>query len=207
MKLLIGLLTISLFGQNIDNLVFQGPLKIRKGTSEDYRLIFTGNGVIGIAALEWRLNVPNAIVPPPTIGVQGTSAGKTLQCSQGLCILQGLNANVLSSGEIAVYNITVPTTVLVTTLSIQVSVPLVSADITGSAATLIAGPVLNVTIFDYITDLNGDGKTDQTDIDICTLQILGQALQLPVCTTGDVNGDGKCDVVDRQLIINKRTTP
>jgi|CXWL01.1.fsa_nt_gi hypothetical protein len=50
-----------------------------------------------------------------------------------------------------------------------------------------------------VTDLNGDGVTNITDIQISVNQAAGAA----ACTTGDVNKDGVCNVADVQLVTNK----
>ena len=49
------------------------------------------------------------------------------------------------------------------------------------------------------TDLNGDGITNVTDIQIAVNQAAGGA----ACGSGDVNKDGVCNVSDIQLVINK----
>lgn len=46
------------------------------------------------------------------------------------------------------------------------------------------------------TDVNGDGKTDITDVQLVVNQALG------ACGTGDVNGDGVCNITDVQRVIN-----
>ncbi len=50
-----------------------------------------------------------------------------------------------------------------------------------------------------VTDLNGDGVTNISDIQISVNQAAGAA----ACTTGDVNKDGVCNVADVQLVTNK----
>ena len=50
-----------------------------------------------------------------------------------------------------------------------------------------------------VTDLNGDGITNVTDIQIAVNQAAGGA----ACTTGDVNRDGVCNVTDVQLVVNR----
>jgi hypothetical protein len=50
-----------------------------------------------------------------------------------------------------------------------------------------------------VIDLNGDGVTNVTDIQIAVNQAAGAA----ACTTGDVNKDGMCNVADVQLVTNR----
>lgn len=47
-------------------------------------------------------------------------------------------------------------------------------------------------------DLNGDGITNATDVQVSITRALG----LAACGTGDLNSDGKCNVIDTQIIIN-----
>jgi hypothetical protein len=49
------------------------------------------------------------------------------------------------------------------------------------------------------TDLNGDGITNVTDIQIAVNQAAGGA----ACGSGDVNKDGVCNVADVQLVVNR----
>ena len=49
------------------------------------------------------------------------------------------------------------------------------------------------------TDLNGDGVTDVSDVQLA----INQARGLSVCATGDVNKDGACNVADIQMIVVK----
>jgi hypothetical protein len=49
------------------------------------------------------------------------------------------------------------------------------------------------------TDLNGDGVTNVTDVQLGIKQARG----LSACTTGDVNKDGVCGVADVQLILGR----
>ena len=49
------------------------------------------------------------------------------------------------------------------------------------------------------TDLNGDGATNVTDVQIAVNQAMGTT----ACSSGDVNKDGSCNVVDVQMIVNK----
>ena len=50
-----------------------------------------------------------------------------------------------------------------------------------------------------VTDLNGDGITNVTDIQIAVNQASGAV----ACASGDVNKDGICNVADVQQVINK----
>ena len=50
-----------------------------------------------------------------------------------------------------------------------------------------------------VTDLNGDGMTNVSDVQIAINQASGAA----ACSSGDVNKDGACNVSDIQLVVNK----
>ena len=49
------------------------------------------------------------------------------------------------------------------------------------------------------TDLNGDGITDASDVQLA----INQARGLSPCSTGDINKDGSCNVTDIQLVVIK----
>jgi hypothetical protein len=48
------------------------------------------------------------------------------------------------------------------------------------------------------TDINGDGVTDVSDVQLVVLAILGH----PIAYDADVNGDGAINTVDLQLVVN-----
>ena len=66
-----------------------------------------------------------------------------------------------------------------------------------SAAEVLA--LFNAAPSGVVTDINGDGITNVTDIQIAINQASGAA----ACTTGDVNKDGMCNVADVQLVVNR----
>lgn len=49
-----------------------------------------------------------------------------------------------------------------------------------------------------VTDVNGDGRTDISDVQLAVNQSLG----LSSCGSGDVNGDGQCTILDVQRVAN-----
>ncbi|MEK7388554.1 MAG: dockerin type I domain-containing protein [Elusimicrobiota bacterium] len=49
------------------------------------------------------------------------------------------------------------------------------------------------------TDINGDGVTDASDVQL----VIDQARGRSACTTGDINKDGACNVADIQMIVIK----
>ena len=49
------------------------------------------------------------------------------------------------------------------------------------------------------TDLNNDGATNVTDVQLA----VNQAQGLTACSSGDINKDGACNVMDVQLVVNK----
>jgi hypothetical protein len=66
-----------------------------------------------------------------------------------------------------------------------------------SAAEVTA--LFNATTSTPATDLNGDGVTNVTDVQMATNQAAGAV----ACSSGDVNRDGACNVSDVQLVINR----
>jgi|CXWL01.1.fsa_nt_gi hypothetical protein len=67
---------------------------------------------------------------------------------------------------------------------------------TGSGTRLALSPNLTV---GSTTDLNGDGITNVTDIQIAVNKAAGAT----ACGSGDVNKDGVCNVADVQLVVNR----
>jgi hypothetical protein len=66
-----------------------------------------------------------------------------------------------------------------------------------SAAEVLA--LFNAAPSGAVTDINGDGITNVTDIQIAVNQAAGGA----ACASGDVNRDGVCNVADVQLVVNR----
>ena len=66
-----------------------------------------------------------------------------------------------------------------------------------SAAEVLA--LVNAAPTGIVTDLNGDGVTNVTDVQMAINQASGAA----ACSSGDVNKDGACNVADVQLVINR----
>jgi|CXWL01.1.fsa_nt_gi parallel beta-helix repeat protein len=66
-----------------------------------------------------------------------------------------------------------------------------------SAAEVLA--LFNAAPSGSVTDINGDGITNVTDIQIAVNQAAGGA----ACGSGDVNKDGVCNVADVQLVVNR----
>jgi hypothetical protein len=66
-----------------------------------------------------------------------------------------------------------------------------------SAAEVLA--LVNAAPTGIVTDLNGDGVTNVTDVQMA----INQAAGAVACSSGDVNKDGACNVSDVQLVINR----
>jgi hypothetical protein len=66
-----------------------------------------------------------------------------------------------------------------------------------SAAEVLA--LFNAAPSGIVTDINGDGITNVTDIQIAVNQAAGGA----ACGSGDANKDGVCNVADVQLVVNR----
>lgn len=72
------------------------------------------------------------------------------------------------------------------------------------ATSFINGAVQNASVQIHVrnaaasTDLNGDGATNVTDVQL----VVNRALGIGACGNGDVNGDGACTVVDVQRVVN-----
>lgn len=105
--------------------------------------------------------------------LQGTGTSGTLTCS-----VNGLTASTSYQFQLVVYRGTPNVDAVFGGLS-----NVASATTQAAAAS---------------TDVNGDGATNVTDVQIAVNQALGAAS----CGAGDVNGDGACNVTDVQKVIN-----
>lgn len=128
----------------------------------------------GPAGLQWdQTGIPTgATITSPV-------AGKTANCTAALnrCILTGANATAIPDGPIATIKYTQPAA------SVTVGIPATSTlgATPAGAAEAVTAPALALTVpVQSNCDINGDGKTDATDVGL----ILQQAL---TSTTGTPN--------------------
>lgn len=152
------------------------------------------------AAVEFTIsNLPQGVVVSAAGGA-ALAGNKSLACNTTggkiACIASGGQTNI-PDGDVAVLNVTAPTTMQVPLALSAVNGASPSAD----AVTFTAGTAISPTLKSSC-DLNGDGVTNVADVTVGVLQSLGVALGLAQCTSLDISKRGKCDSVDVQRVIN-----
>ena len=156
--------------------------------------------------------------PPPAFNFSLSNGGnKTV--ARGASVANTLNASLVSgtaqavsfsvaglpSGVTASFSpgSCAPNCAATMTLNASTSAALGTASLTVTAA---GGGIARTSAFTVTvatahaaTDLNGDGISNVTDVQLA----VNQASGVSACSTGDINKDGACNVADVQLVINK----
>jgi len=191
MRLLLFLLTACIAAAQ--TLSLTGPSTAKAGTSITLNVVSGGATATGPAAVQWTLALPAGFTASnPLLGSGASAASKNLACGTGalLCLVYGVNQNVLGNGTVASVTVTIPANASGQTAFALSG--LVAADKDGGAMPISGNP-FSVSVFGK-TDINNDGVTNATDVQLMVQQVL-----TAVCTD-DQNGDGTCNVRDVQLI-------
>ena len=184
----------SVFSQTTFSLV--GPVNARPGTTVSLSVCIKGGSPAGI---QWTLGYPANYTGTAVAGTEAIAAGKTLACGtlSEVCLVYGINANLIADGAVATYSIPIPLTATPGLVPIPLT-GLVAASVLGDEIPSLEGVPYSLLVLGK-TDLNGDGHTDDADINL----MVRQALRLAPCT-GDQNGDAKCNLIDVILVIRGR---
>lgn len=171
-----------------------GPQSVRPGGTVNLQVVLATTAQV--AGVQWTAGIPPAWGVTAIIGGAAAAAEKELHCAADslLCLVVGLNANVIQPGVLATYSITVPTTAPRGSVNIPLT-GLVAADPLGTPVEVTTGAGHTLLIL-AIHDLNGDGVTNMDDVRLMVDQILGRS----PCTA-DQNGDGRCDLIDALLVV------
>lgn len=176
-----------------------GPANARPGTTVNVSVNASGTTNTGTAAAQWNLDTPAGYTKVATIGTQAEAAGKQITCNAAvvLCIVYGLNMNVISNGQFASYAVTIPANAPPGPVNIPLS-GVVAATPNGTAVTTALGPTYSILILAK-TDIDGNGITNTADVTAMITQIVGATC------INDQNNDGVCDARDVQLVIKAAT--
>lgn len=191
MKLILVFLPVLLSAQTV-TLTLTGPVSAKQGSTVNLTLSSSGATVSGPAGLQWTVSPPaGSTVGTPTAGTATTAASKQVACGAAnlLCLVYGLNQNVIANGAVATIPVTIANNAA-TGAAVFTLTGIFAPDKTGAVMATAAGPPLSVTIIS-MADLNGDGTVTLADVQLMLTQSLGGA----PCTS-DQNGDGKCDIYD-----------
>lgn len=178
-------------------LTLSGPATARPGQTINLTLALAGSTPTGPAALQWSLTTPAGFsVTSATEAAAATAASKTLNCTAArtLCLLYGMNANVIGNGGAVALSVSVPAAASPGAAALPLAGVLASTA-AGAGMVISAGTAYSVTILAR-ADLNGDGAINATDVSLMATEAKGDA-----ACTDDQNGDGKCDVIDVFIVI------
>lgn len=194
MKYLLLLLCVTIsFAQQI---TITGPATVRPGNKIDLVISQTSSAS---SAMQWTINSPTGW---PTFTAEAVAEAITAQKqmyfspSNGICLLMGMNINVIKSGAVGKISYDLPATMTPGAASFSLS-GVIAATPQGDTTPLSVGPDYAVTVLAK-QDINGDTKIDVVDV----TQAIDQALGKSTCTN-DQNGDGVCNLLDVMLILKQ----
>lgn len=145
-------------------------------------------GSAALVGLQWSLAMPTGMTATPTAGA-ALGTAKELHCQTPICLAVGLNVTPIPTGAVARYAVQVAANTARGLYQMPVTDAL-AANADGEAMTVTMGAAYAVRVLAR-SDLNGDGVTNGTDLNIMINQALGRA-----ACTDDQTGDGKCNLMD-----------
>lgn len=145
----------------------------------------------GPAALQFKAPIPSGAIASSII------AGKSLQCSNGGCILIG-GQNLIANGNIGTLTFPAPSTSVPMPITAPLAVNALSDPVVITAGPLFTLPVISP------CDLNSDGKTDAADSKLIIDAIVNAMTPGGPLAPGvyDLNADGAVTVLDAQRVVN-----
>lgn len=181
-------------------LTLSGPATARPGDTITITANLGTTTPAVIAAIQWT----NSYIPlTSTAGSVVAAAAKQLSCNnysstRQICVIHGLNLNTISSGPLATYTYQIPLGQAPGSLTFRLVENVVPPVMPlGTIASTATGASVTVTNTYYTVnilskfDLDGDGSTAVSDLNILLDQVLGKA-----GCAADYNGNGVCDVQD-----------
>jgi len=164
---------------------------VKAGTPATITATLAGSSGANITALEFFVNLPAGVTAVSATPGIALGSGKQLTCQMTTgttifgCVVWG-GISVLSDGGMASITFTSPTGP-VSVAPTGLLGANAAADSPG--VTIAAGPPIGIVTSPC--DVNGDGKTDNTDVIAVITQALGAAPKI-----SDINGDGRVDIID-----------
>lgn len=185
-----------------------GPATAARGSSVTLTLNIAGNTTVGPEALQWTLGLP---VGYTITGVTNVAANKGTQCNtlKTTCVCTGLvgtaiNRSVMAAGPVASITVLVPASAAAGAVSFSLS-GLVAADTNAFGMWIASGTAYSLTIPPLTTaptDINGDGVTNATDVQLMLTQVLNFFNNGTPCAN-DPHGDGVCNLYDVEDVLHK----
>lgn len=180
-------------------LTLQGPSTVSTSLPFNIQLALASPAGSEPAGLQWTMTYPASVTVKLTEGPTAVAAGKSLTCAPTsggqICVLAGINSNILANGTVAIATVTASTQ---GSLSLGLQEAL-GATLAGDAVPT-SGSTLAIASWP-LGDLNQDGKVDVLDLQIIIQQILSRTVAV------DFNKDGKTNIIDAQLLIKAVPKP
>ena len=189
-----ALFSLSLYGQSLS---LTGPATVKQGKTFTINVNLAGSTATAPAAAQWTLNVGGGL---STTGTSTSVPNKNVQCSTAanpLCIIYGINQNVIPSGVIASHTISVPANTPTGSKSFSLVSP-IAVTTTGASWPITSGtPIANpyTIIVTSIADINNDGVINSADVGLMADQVTSGTC------TDDQNGDSACNIIDVYLVV------
>jgi len=179
-------------------LTLTGPATAKQGSTITLSLNSAGVTASGPVGVQWTLTPPSGFtVTLANAGVASVAASKQIACNAAklLCLIYGLNQNVIADGQVASLIIPIPVSATPGPASFALS-GLFAGDKTGASMTITSGPTYSIIVLSR-ADINGDGIIDPTDVALMVGQVKENSC------VDDPNGDGACNLFDVLYVINR----
>lgn len=189
-----ALFSLSLYGQSLS---LTGPATVKQGKTFTINVNLTGSTATAPAAAQWTLNVGGGL---STTGTSTSVPNKNVQCSTAanpLCIIYGINQNVIPNGVIAAHTISVPANTPTGSKNFSLVSP-IAVTTTGASWPITSGtPIATpyTIIVTSIADINNDGVINSADVGLMADQVTGGTC------SDDQNGDSACNIIDVYLVV------
>lgn len=198
MKILIFFFgAVSIFAQNTLT-PSVATINVRPGGSPQFSLNYSGTG---IAAVQWTTTLTNLNQTPAiSAGAMATAQQKQINCyipspsNPWICIGYGMNQNLMTTGEVAKYSLSIPTSQPPGPVTLTFSNPLAVNGPGANVPLTIGGSVTINVLSKY--DIDGDGAINATDVSLSADMATGKT-----SCSADMNGDSVCDIRDTFLVI------
>jgi hypothetical protein len=175
-------------------LTLSGPATVKAGSVVSLTLTESGTPAV---ALQWTVSLPLGYVTTVVPSAAVVAAGKTIfDCAVSICLVAGLNTNLIPNGPIATYSVTLSANAVATPINLS---NIIAVDVTGVVISSSPGVAYTYTVLPK-QDLNGDGIVNIKDVQLMASEVIAAQTNPSACID-DQNSDGICNIVDVYIII------
>jgi hypothetical protein len=130
-----------------------------------------------------------------TVGAASVAASKQISCSTNntLCLVYGINQNVIGNGVVATVPMTVSPTATTGLVTFGLT-NLVAANKDATAMSISSGTTFQFRITSR-ADINNDGVVNSADVSLMADQVTTNTC------SDDQNGDSVCNIVDVLVVV------